>query len=401
MRKNKILKFPDGFLWGAATSAYQVEGGITNNDWAVSKRFAPAGRACDHYNRFEEDFAIAKSLNQNAHRLSLEWSRIEPSQGVWDEEEIHHYFHVLQSLKRNGFTTFVTLHHFTNPIWFASQGGWTNPKAIEYFANFVEKVIHELGSMIVFWVTVNEPNIYANLGFFRGLWPPFQRGLLKTYKVYQHMLMAHNRAYEMIHAYYPEAQVGFAQNISFNQPYKASSFFDNSLVKFSDWVNIDYAYMHTRSDFIGLNHYSRNLRKFGNFERHRPVKQKEPELSDKGWEIYPEGIYKVLMGLKRFGKPIYITENGVADAGDKKRAKFIVEYLLAIHRAIEKAIPVRGYFYWSLMDNYEWPVKKEEKTGYEMKFGLVEIDFVHNLKRTVRKSARVYAKICKSNQLTL
>lgn len=398
-KKSKILKFPDGFLWGTAISAYQVEGGITQNDWVQSSRISSAGLACDHYHRYEQDFILAKKLNQNAQRISLEWSRIEPAKDQWDEEELHHYFHALKFLKDQRFTTFVTLHHFTNPIWIAKAGGWKNRDTIKEFVNYVSKIVQALGPFIDFWITINEPNIYANLAIFQGVWPPFERSIIKTYQVYRNMLEAHNRAYEIIHAYYPKAKVGFAQNIACNEPFNRASFFDNLLVRFSDWVNVDYPLNLTNNDFIGLNHYFRNLRKFGFAGTESLQKEKKLELTDKGWEIYPKGIYKVLISLKKFKKPIYITENGIADAKDQKRAKYITEYLSAIYQAIKKGVPVHGYFYWSLLDNYEWPVREQEKTGYEMKFGLVGVDFSHELKRKVRKSARAYAEICKTNSL--
>lgn len=387
-------------MWGTATSAYQIEGG-NKNDWETQTRLAPAGRACDHYNRFVEDFSLAKKLRQNAHRLSLEWSRIEPDEGQWNEPELEHYFHVLDFLKEKGFKTFLTLHHFTNPVWFAKDGGWANSKSAVRFAAFTEKVISHLGELVDFWVTVNEPNIYANLSYLRGIWPPFERSSRLTYKVYRNLLAAHNRAYQLIHGYYPDARVGFAQNISYNEPFDAKSLLDKWLVEFSNWSNIDFAYERTQNDFLGLNHYSRNIRKFGYFPRARSVRQDHIELTDKGWEIYPQGLFDVLIKLKKFKKPIYILENGLADVADDKRAKFISDYLQAVFRAIRQRVDIRGYFYWTLLDSYEWPVLVSEKTGYEMKFGLVEVDFGGDLKRKVRKSARVYAKICKENEINI
>lgn len=402
-KKNKltrVLKFPDGFLWGSATSAYQVEGGITQNDWVQSKMPA-SGLACDHFHRFEEDFKLAKKLGQNAHRLSLEWSRIEPVSGVFDEAALDHYEHVLDFLKEKGFTTFVTLHHFTNPIWFAKEGGWVSRKSVDYFVRFTEKVVGALGELIDFWITVNEPNIYANLSYLRGIWPPFRQSSYESYQVYRHMLSAHNKAYGLIHGNYPEAQVGFAQNISFNQAFDDTNFLDKLLVRFADWTNIDYPMTRSKTDFVGLNYYSRNLRKFGSFPRHRTVRAGQLALTDKGWEIYPKGLYEVLLKLKKFSKPIYILENGIADARDRKRAKFITDHLRTVYRAIKRGADVKGYFYWSLLDNYEWPVLPAEKTGYEMKFGLLEVDFMGDLKRKIRKSARAYAKICKNNGLVI
>ncbi len=414
-KRGAILRFPEGFLWGAATSAYQVEGGIVNNDWAQSQ-MPLAGRACDHFNRFEEDFRLAKKLHHNAHRLSLEWSRIEPAEGLWNEDALDHYAHVLDGLKEKGFATFVTLHHFTNPVWFAKAGGWASRKSIDYFARFTDKIVNALGELIDFWVTVNEPNIYAYMCYQKGIWPPFQKSFYQSYRVYRNMRAAHNKAYDLIHAYYPDVNVGFANNIPANEPVAATSFFDNKLVQFSNWLTIDYPYSRTKNDFIGLNYYFRNKMHLGLDSRFPPAwtlskrsragrgnDRKKILVSDirtdKDWEIYPEGLYRILLNLKRFKKPIYILENGIADAKDTKRANFIIDHLRAVHQAMKKGAEVKGYFYWSLLDNYEWPVLPQEKTGYEMKFGLIEVDFAGDLKRKIRNSARVYAKFCKENAL--
>lgn len=397
-RKAKTLKFPKGFLWGAATSAYQVEGGITNNDWAGSSRFPAAGTACDHYNRYEQDFILAKELNQNAQRLSLEWSRIEPKEDEWSEEALEHYFHVLKFLKYNGFTTFVTLHHFTNPLWIAERGGWVRGQTIEHFVSYVAKIAQSLGQFIDFWMTFNEPNVYAVMSFIQGIWPPFERSLWQANLVYRHMLTAHNRAYDIIHAYYPEARVGFAQNVAFNEPANKKSIFDSIVAKLTDWISIDFALNKTKYDFIGLNHYFHHHLKF-DWRKVSKVLEPHGELTDKGWEVYPKAIYHVLHKLKKFRKPIYITENGIADVKDTKRASYLREYLKESYYALKHGVPVKGYFYWSLLDNYEWPVKAGE-TGYESKFGLVAVDFA-NQKRTIRDSAHRYAAICRSNELVL
>lgn len=382
-----MSKFPSGFLWGAATSAYQVEGGITNNDWEQANRLPKAGLACDHYHRFRQDFQIAKKLRHNAHRLSLEWSRIEPQKGVWDEGEIDHYRQVLQSLKNLGLSTFVTLHHFTNPLWFAKEGGWQQSSAISSFAGYAAKIARELGQVVDFWVTINEPNLYVNLAYLAKIFPPFQRRPFRAFRVYRHMLAAHNRAYEIIHHHIPRAQVGFAQNFSWLRAARLDNFFDRRAAKFLNWLTYGYPYQRTKNDFLGVNHYFDTHVKLWRVMRH------PGEKTDRGWPIHGHALYQVLMKLKDLGKPIYITENGLADAKDELRAKYIENYLKAVSRAIKAGADVRGYLHWSLLDNFEW------EDGYRWKFGLVAVDFEHGLGRQIRESAKHFAEICKSNSL--
>lgn len=380
--KNQLqkLKFPEGFLWGASTSSYQVEGGITNNDWAASLRVPKAGLACDSYNRYVEDFMIAKYLHHNAHRMSLEWARIEPKPGQFDENALYHYHSMLSWLKDNGFQTFVTLHHFTNPLWFAKKGGWEAAGAVKDFQRYTAKVAQSLGHLIDFWITVNEPMIYAGMAYGRGLWPPFRRNYLKSYQVYRRLLAAHNEAYGIIHNFYSGAEVGFAQNIACNEGGISS--------RITDYLEIDFAYNGTKNDFLGLNHYFYRKFRFG-------ARIKNRETAD--WPIfpiYPRALFEVLMKLKKYRKPIYITENGLPDEKDLKRERYIKSYLAEINRAIEKGAKVKGYLHWSLLDNYEWA------EGYKYKFGLVAVDF-KTQKRTIRESAFAYSHICQDNAITV
>lgn len=384
--------FPEGFLWGASTSAYQVEGGITQNDWAVS-RMPPSGLACDHYNRYKEDFLLAKKLGQNAQRISLEWSRIEPEKGKFDERELEHYHQVLKFLKDNGFKTFVTLHHFTNPVWFAKLGGFEQKRNLDYFKVYVLKVAEDLGEYIDFWITINEPTVYAGMAYNEGKWPPFKKNIILVFQVYRNMLEAHNRAYDAIHKYYPNALVGFAQNIWCYEPANPRSFFDRLAVKFLKWVNFRLPFSRTKNDFLGLNHYFYGQLHFSmNWSKnfHEIRTNKNIPRTDRGWPIYPEALYQVLLELKKFHKPIYITENGLADSEDLKRADYIQKYLGAVAKAIEEGVDVRGYLHWSLLDCFEW------EDGYKWKFGLLEVDFATQ-ERRIRSSAEFYAKICKQN----
>jgi len=364
-------KFPRKFLWGSATSAYQVEGGNKNSDWEHWKE--RAGRASDHYNRFEEDFDIAKSLHQNAHRFSVEWARIEPEKGRFDDKEIEHYRAVLKALKERKIKPLITLHHFTNPVWVAERGGWGNSDTISYFESYVRFVVTQLSGLCDFWITINEPTVYVYEGYIRGLWPPGIKDPVKAYLVARNLLKAHQGSYKIIHKIQPEAKVGIAyatSNLKSPVPFDPLNYLKKLFIKGAKW-----------QDFIGINYYST-----------RGMTRNLPK-SDMGWAVYPYGLYENLMSIKEeFDLPIYITENGIADADDDQRADFIADHLAATLYALNDRVDVRGYFYWSLLDNFEWA------HGFGPRFGLIEIDY-KTFKRKIRPSAQVYARIAKNNSL--
>lgn len=243
---HKTLDFPKDFLWGAATSAHQVEGGNINNDWwAWEELNQPkekrSGGACDEYNRFEEDFTLAKELGHNAHRLSIEWSRIEPEEGQFSTEALEHYKKVLKSLKSKGFSVCLTLHHFTNPRWFSSRGGWENLKSPYYFERFVKRVVPELKEFVDLWVTINEPGIYVFMGYqggdiVTGGWPPQKNNTILAAKVLWNLARAHKKAYRVIHSYQKSAMVGIANNVSSFESYHKHSLVEQLGVIFGDYV---------------------------------------------------------------------------------------------------------------------------------------------------------------------
>ncbi len=365
------VTFPKRFLWGSATSAYQVEGGNTNSDWEVL--FSPkAGLACDHYHRFEEDFDLAKSLNQNSHRLSIEWARIEPEKGQFNAQEVAHYRSVLQALKKRGIKPLVTLHHFTNPLWVFKRGGWKNRDTVSYFSSYVRFIVAQLSDLCDFWITVNEPSIYAAEGYLAGHWLPGKWDPLATAVVLKHLLEAHRAAYRIIHEIQPKALAGVAHHFLYlRTPWGGNpfQFWDR---KISEWAG--------EQDFIGLNYYSAVGWVIG------------LPKSELRWPIYPQGLYEILSAVKGFGRPIYVTENGIADANDDQRANYITDHLGAVARAIKAGADVRGYFYWSLLDNFEWA------EGFDPRFGLVEVNY-KTQERKIRPSALVYARIAKRNSL--
>ncbi len=416
-----MLKFPDNFYWGAATSSHQVEGG-THNDWseweyARAKRVAQyaqqnplsggwpehiinqypnplqeenyiSGRACDHYNRFEEDFDTAKSLGHNAHRFSIEWSRIEPEEGKFDDQEIEHYRNVIQALRARGMEPFVTLWHYTLPLWMRDKGGWKSDEILYYFPRYVEKVVSAFKDDVRFWVTINEPEIYTKNAYISGTWPPGEKNILGYFAAFYNLIEAHIRAYKTIKIIQPAAQGGIAKDNIYFEAYPGQ--ITSTLYAFlADWWWNRYFLNQIRryQDFIGLNYYFHNRIK--SFALNQNANER---VSDMGWELYPKGIYYVLRDLKKYKQPIYIMENGVADARDRYRAWFISEHLRWVYNAIHEGVNVRGYFYWSLLDNLELA------RGFWPRFGLVEVDY-RTLTRRVRPSARSYAETIRMNGL--
>lgn len=377
-----ILEFPAGFLWGTSLAAYQAEGGIENNwtDFAKKtgqKKF-DAGRACDHYSRFKEDFDLAKYLHTNAHRFSIEWARIEPKEGQFDEDAIQHYLQVLGALKQRDIKPFVSLWHITLPAWFDQKGGWLNKQAPEIFQRFVKKIVQALGTHINFWIILNEPMVYVSSSYCKGAWPPGCRNFFKVIKVILNLIRAQRLAYQTIHQHIAHAQVGTALN---------AVYFDFPLACVADyfWNKFFLNQIKNYQDFIGVNYYSRIS---------LSLKEGKKKRSDLGWEIFPEGIYHLLKEFQRYQKPIYVTENGLADAQDKNREEFIREHLLWIHKAIEDGVDVRGYFIWSLMDNFEWD------KGYWPRFGLYEVDY-KTMERIIRPSAEFFKEICRTSTLII
>lgn len=418
------LKFPKGFLWGASTSAHQVEGN-THNDWSEwerknARRLAEtareglssgtlpsyvfeqrptpleeenyiSGRACDHYNRFEEDFDIAKSLGHNAHRFSLEWSRIEPEPGVFNEEAILHYRDVLRALKARGMEPFVTLWHWTNPLWVRDLGGPESDEFVFYFTRYVKTVVKRLDDLVNFWITLNEPTSVLLNGYVKGVWPPQKMNPLALLRAFKNLAEAHNKAYEIIHRIDKLANVGFGNILDFWEPHDKYSALDQWLVKQLRYYRNERFLELTSGthDFLAVQYYFHTKIAFP-FSN----KNENKRVSDMGWEIYPQGIYHILKDLKDYKLPIYITENGVADLRDHQREDFLRDHLFWVHRAIRDGVDVRGYFHWSLLDNFEWD------KGFWPRFGLVRVNY-KTLERRVRPSANFYAKIAKTNTLEL
>ncbi len=386
-----MKKFPKNFYWGTATSAYQVEGGI-KNDWSAVGGKYNAGRACDHYNRFESDFDLAQKMNNNAHRFSIEWARIEPEQGKFDQKEIEHYKKVIKALKDRGLEPFVTLYHWTLPVWFAKKGGWLNKKSPEYFAKYVEFVVRNLPD-VKFWVVLNEPIVGLGHKYIDGEFPPFKKlAIIKFIRSIYSLVRAYKGSYKVIHKINPRAKVSISQMMSTFEAKRSWCPAERLFAFVANFLSGDYFYNLIKNyiDYTGFSYYH-----YYQIVWYPPFSKKSKKRkTDMNWPIYPEGIYHILKHLKKYNKPIYITENGLADADDSRRADFIRDHLKWVHKAIKEGIDVRGYFHWSLLDNYEWA----RQGGFVPRYGLIEIDY-KTFERTSRPSSKVFAEICKNNAI--
>lgn len=381
------------FLYGAATSAHQVEGNNIHNDWweweKATSGIERSGVAADHFNRYAEDFALAQQLGHTAHRLSLEWSRLELAPNKWNRSAVDHYRAVLGELKRHNMKTFVTLHHFSNPLWLAKRGGWVNSDTPEAFEKYVRFAAQHFGDLVDFWITINEPIVYATVSYWHKRWPPQHRSMREVLRVIKHMARAHRRAYRALHEITPRVPVGIAKNLIAYLPEEAGHLDDQIIARVEDWwFNHRFFSLTGRSthDFIGANYYFTTKQRVSLFPPSLKSVPWEGPTSDLGWPIRPEGLTHVLLEMKRYNKPIYITENGLADAADSRRADFIRSHLRAVEAAQAQGADVRGYLHWSLLDNFEWA------DGFAPRFGLIEVDY-KTLERKIRPSAYAYKAI--------
>lgn len=412
--------FPKTFFWGASTASHQVEGN-TVNQWSVwelshAKELAHtahqrlgwlpnwpdvreqaenpdnyvSGRGVEHYTRYKEDFDIAASLNLNAFRFGIEWSRIEPEEGQWDEKAIEHYRRYIKELRTRRLEPFLNIWHWTMPTWFTDKGGFKNKDNLAYFDRFIEKVSQTLLDDVTYVITLNEPNVYASFGYGTGEWPPGEKNWLVFLRVYWNLVKAHKRAYKIIKKHQPHTQVGIAHqiaNIQAKRPHNVFDQFSTKIMRYY-WNWWFYRRINGYQDYVGFNYYFTDYYT-GLLQRQNP---KVP-LNDMGWYMEPEGLYPLLIRTwVRFKKPIFITENGVADVNDEFRRWWLEESMVAMERALSEGVDLRGYFHWSLLDNFEWAY------GWWPKFGLVAVDRENGMKRTVRPSAKWLASHIK--QLT-
>ena len=417
--------FPKSFLWGTATSSHQVEGNNQNNDWSQWEaepdrihQNQRAGAACDWWGgRWREDFDRAAEMGQNSHRLSLEWSRLEPAPGEWDVSAEKTYREILSGARSRGLAPMVTLHHFTNPQWLMAKSDWAEPEVVEHFAAYTRRVVEAFGDLTGHWVTINEPNVYAYSGYASGDFPPGKQDFGDAIEVMKNMTRAHARAYRIIHNLQPHAQVGLAHHYRSMIPAQAlhplnkvvanlrSNLFNNTIpiacaegVFKLPWRTIEMPEAKGTQDFFGLNYYTREQIAFD------PLAPGEmfgrgffPEGADLSPTKFianePDGFWQALKWAHTFNLPIYVTENGVEDEDDGLRQRYLVQHIRRLWDAVNFNWRVKGYYHWSLVDNFEW------ERGWSQRFGLWQLDPATQ-ERTKRRSADLYAAICQEGALT-
>jgi len=408
------------FLLGAATAAHQVEGYNKNSDcWAQEQMIyggykEKSGIACDHYNRYEEDIKLMKEAGLNAYRFSIEWARIEPQEGVFDEKEIEHYRNVIACCKENGIEPVVTLLHFSSPVWLIQKGGWEADSVVGDFDKYVTYVMEKLGGELHYVCTINEANMglqVANISkqFIKKMMSMdsgsenIQMGIdLETMMKNQQaageenkavfgtdqphifnlggsehsdmlVMKAHQAAKERIKSMYPDMKVGLTLSLHDIQPVpggevRAQEMWDEEFAHYLPYIKDD--------DFLGVQNYTRAR---VDAEDELPVEE-GAELTQMGYEYYPEGLENVIRAVaKEFHNDLFITENGLATDNDEQRVNFIHVAAQGVHNCIKDGIPVKGYFYWSLLDNFEWQL------GYGMTFGLISVNR-ENMERTPKGS---------------
>ena len=403
------FKLKEGLLLGSATAATQIEGGDENNNWA---RFAAEGKvkdgsspvtADDHYNRFREDIDLMADMGLRIYRFGIEWSRIEPRQGEYSGEAIAHYREEIEYMISKGIKPLLTIHHFTNPLWFEDMGAFENKKSPEIFLALVKKVVEAYGDIVSEYITINEPNVYVTNSLLWGYWPPEKKSVSALVKAFSNMTAAHVLSYSYIHEKraemgYRDTKVSFANHLRVFEPKNPKNPIHRMASALSERLFqgvITDAMMTGRCafpvlrrkgvkrgkyyDFIGINYYSRST-----VSGLADGVREDCYKNDLGWEIYHEGLISLANKLPhRYGGEVYVTENGTCDNADSFRARFIYDQLKLIS---EVENPITRYYHWSFLDNFEW------KEGERERFGLVHVDY-ETQTRTVKESGKLYSSI--------
>jgi beta-glucosidase len=424
------MQFPKGFQWGVATAAHQIEGYNTNSDWWAWEQTPghiangdKSGAACDSWNRVEEDIGMMKQLGVTAYRFSVEWAKIEPVEGQYDQAVIEHYRHQVELLRAAGIAPMITLHHFSFPLWLSAKGGWEWTGVADAFAAYTQLVYTQIAPGNRDWITINEPMVSVMGGYYQGTTPPGQtRQLGEMVPIVRGLVKAHAAAYHMLHKlaseFSMEVRVGMAHHLRTFDPGNWFNPLDLLSAHYADegwnWMipnalvtghldlNILWFVNENETipeaagtqDFIGVNYYTGNIVSFDPKQLMVLGYDKSLPTNDMGWEIYPEGFARTLDRVHGFypDKPIIVTENGIADAADAKRPDYIRSHLTVLWTEIQKGVPVEGYYHWSLMDNFEWI------NGFTPRFGLYEMDY-KTFDRIPRASATLYHDIIRDNGL--
>jgi beta-glucosidase len=407
------------FHWGVATSAFQIEGNVENDmtAWEARGGFRQNGKdpkyekAADHWNRWRTDFQLLGQLKVNAYRFSLEWSRIQPKPDVFDSNVLEVYGEMITDLKKRHITPFLTLHHFTHPSWFHDRCPWHKEESVEAYLSFVEKIAQRFGTEVDWYITFNEPQVWALAAYGDAKFPPGEKDLNKMMLALYHMLKAHRSAYQIIKKINPKAKIGIAKNFILFRALRKSNPLDKSLTRFvryfynrmfveafsTDRLEINFPLLisfkrdidlNNLIDFWGINYYYRLHVHFrlslGLPFDFKFIHRSGEGVSDMGWESHSNGLYKTAKWLAKKGKPIIITENGIATNDDRKRIEYLQNHMRIIRKIQKKGIDLRGYFYWSFLDNYEW------LEGTSARFGLIGIDYQNDLARIEKPSAAFY-----------
>jgi beta-glucosidase len=405
------IAFPNGFVWGTAACAHQVEGGNWNNDWwdwehrPGTPCAEVSGDACDHYHRYDEDFALLASFGHNAHRFGIEWARIEPERDEISSAALDHYSRVLDSLHTYGLTPFMTLHHFTSPRWLAAEGGWASPTVVDRFRRFTDVVARRLGDRVPFVCTINEPQIVASVGYQWTAFPPGAGDAKLFGPVTRNFIAAHAAALEAFKEHQPAAQVGLVLATSDYQAVDEASLAKRDRIHHR-MVGVYHQALRDgivsgigadeeipglagASDFVGVNYYSRT-RIDVSAPANTAAPPAEAETTQMGYEVVPECFVTVLKDAATTGLPVYVTENGIGTDDDKQRVRFIARHLASVKRAIDEGVDVRGYLYWTAMDNFEWTF------GFARTFGLIAVDR-ETFVRSPKPSAHYFGEIAQAN----
>lgn len=421
-----MLTFPPGFLWAAATAPQQVEGQNFNSDWSAWEQLPGKIKnndssrvACDWWGgRWREDMDRAKTLGMNAQRIGIEWARLEPQQGQRDAAAWARYREMITGIRERGMEPFVTLHHFTSPKWVGERGGFENPDIAHWMASYAERAVRELGDLVTFWITLNEPNVYAAQCYLRGLWLAQKTDFVAMLNVLKNEVRAHAAMYHAIKRVSPDSQVGYSNHWRMFDPCNSNSPLDrfmsaarrrvlnelffvavqDGVLEFPLGLNTSIPEAKGTQDYLGVNYYyqeytafdlsnSRDVFATGVYD---PDVKRLQHYFDQCGNLDAEAFRRVLVGMKKYNKPIYVTENGFVETDRDDQTRYMVTHLQGLHQAIQQGADVRGYFWWALLDNYEW------SEGYTPRFGLYHTDF-ETQARELRTSGKVYEQIVRAN----